>query len=157
MSWLTDLKDRLTAIYNAVGLLGGVAVYQEQIPEVDFELSAIDDTLTSPPPAADAENSIVDIDEIAQSTFALRSLVVNVTSFGTGTKLTFKLWAMVNDVVTAVDTVDISVLGIYNLMDLFGLPEVHSDGIWVTVVTDAGATGACSGTWKYAKATEPVM
>lgn len=26
------------------------------------------------------------------------------------------------------------------------------DGIWITVKTNLGTTGACSGTWKYAEA-----
>jgi len=51
-----------------------------------------------------------------------------------------------------VTSVDVSTLGIQNLMDLFGLPEVHGDGIWITAQTDVGTTGACSGTYRYAEA-----
>jgi len=142
------------AIKAAIDAIAGVNSYQEQIPDTDFNLAAIDDTLTADPPNADAENSVVDIDENAGDTFALRSLWANITSFGTaGTKLTFGLWVLVNAVVTQVDSVDVTDLGIQNLMDLFGLQEVHADGIWITVLTDSGsADAACSGTWKYAKA-----
>jgi len=127
-------------------------VYQEQIPDTDFALAAIDVALTSDPPSADAENSIVDLDQRVNLTYVLRSLWINTTAFGGGTKITYKLWTMLNTSVTMVASVDVAVLGIQNLMDLFGLPEVHSDGIWVTAQTDAGATAACSGTYRYAEA-----
>ncbi|MBA7558435.1 hypothetical protein ES708_00038 [subsurface metagenome] len=129
-------------------------VPQEQIPDTDFALAAIDNTLTADPPSADAENSIVDLDERVNLTYVLRSLWVNVTSFGTaGTKLTFGLWVLLNTVVTQVDSVDVAVLGIQNLVDIFGLQEVHADGIFITVITDSGAAdAACSGTYRFAEA-----
>jgi len=150
--WATET---LVAIKAAIDSIAGVNTYMEQIPDTDFELAAIDDALTVDPPAADAENSVVDIDQNAGDTFVLRSLWANVTSFGTaGTKLTFGLWVLINAVVTQVDSVDVDALGIQNLMDLFGLQEVHADGIWVTVLTDsASSDAACSGTYRYAKAT----
>ncbi|MBA7623302.1 hypothetical protein ES703_30696 [subsurface metagenome] len=129
-------------------------VYQEQIPDTDFSLAAIDNGLTANPPSADAENSVVDIDQKVNRAFVLRSLWVNITSFGdAGTKLTFKLWVMLNTVVTEVDSVDVAATGIQNLVDIFGLQEVHADGIWITVETDsAAANAACSGTYRYAEA-----
>lgn len=150
---LSNLKDLIDAIEAKVDA-GVPRVYVEQIPDSDFALAAIDNALGSDPPAADAENSIVDIDQVANSTFTLRSLWVNVTSFGTaGTKLTFQLWVLINGAVTSVDSVDVAVLGIQSLVDLFGLQEVHADGIWITVITDsAGADAACSGTFRYAEA-----
>jgi len=108
--------------------------------------------LTNPPPGADAANSIVDIDQKNNRTYVLRSLWVNVTSFGTGTQLTFQLWVLLNGVVTSVDSVVVNALGIQNLVDIFGLQEVHANGIWITVITDVGNTGACSGTFNYAEA-----
>ncbi|GAJ09618.1 unnamed protein product, partial [marine sediment metagenome] len=149
----------LKAIKDAIDAIAGVNTYQEQIPDTDFALALIDDELTADPPNADAENSVVDIDAIADpaTTFVLRSLWVNITSFGTtgGTKLTFSLWIPINGVITEVDSVEVSSLGIQNLMDLFTLQEVHADSIHITVVTDATdepGNAACSGTWKYAKA-----
>ncbi|MBA7531727.1 hypothetical protein ES705_23948 [subsurface metagenome] len=127
-------------------------VPQEKIPDSDFNLAAIDAILTVDPPSADLANSIVDLDERVNLTYVLRSLWVNVTSFGTGAKLVFKLWTLINESVVEVDSVDVAVTGIQNLMDLFGLPEVHADGIWITVQTDGGETGACSGTYRYAEA-----
>ncbi len=145
-------NETLKAIKDAIDVISGVNTYQEQIPDTDFSLAAIDDTLTADPPSADAENSMVDIDAIVGSTFVLRGLWVNVTSFGTGAKLIFKLWTLVNAVVTMVDSVDVAALGIQNLVDIFGLQEVHADGIWITAQTDVGTTGACSGTYRWAKA-----
>ena len=127
-------------------------VYQEDIADTDFSLAAIDTALASDPPAADAVNSIVDIDQKQNKTYVLRSLWVNVTSFGTGAQMTFELWVLVNGTVTSVDSVDVAVTGIQNLMDIFGLQEVHADGIWITVIVDVGNTGACSGSFRFAEA-----
>ena len=159
------VDDKVLLVHPAVAYMLGltptrvgyldyiIQVYREQIPDTDFALAAIDDTVTTPPPSADTENSVVDIDVNAGDTFVLRSLWVNVTSFGTGTKLTFELWTLLNAAVTKVDSVDVADLGIQNLMDIFGVQEVHADGIWITVKTDVGSTGACSGTYRFAKAT----
>jgi len=144
--------ESLKAIKDAIDIIAGVNTYQEQIPDTDFSLAAIDNTLTADPPNADAENSVVDIDAVAGSTFVLRSLFVNITSFGTGTKLTFGLWVPVDGAITEVDTVDVTATGFQNLADIFGLQEVHADSIHITVITDVGNTGACSGTYRYAKA-----
>lgn len=126
--------------------------YQEQIPDSDFSKTAIDTTLTADPPSADAPNSIVDLDQRVNLAYVLRSLWINTTDFGAGAKIVYKLWTMLNTSVVMVASVDVSTLGIQNLMDLFGLPEVHGDGIWVTAQTDVGNTGACSGTYRYAEA-----
>lgn len=125
-------------------------VYQEDIPDTDFSLEAVDATLTANPPSADAENSVVDIDQKQNRTFVLRSLWVNVTNLG-GTKMTFKLWVPLNGTVTEVASKDVSATGISNLVDLFALQEIHADGIWITAQTDSG-TGACSGSYRYAQA-----
>ncbi len=136
----------------AEGLIQVKRTYQEQIPDSDFALAAIDAALTADPPSADAENSIVDLDQRVNLTYVLRNLWVNTTAFGAGTLITYKLWTLLNTSVTMVAEVDVAVLGIQNLIDLFGVQEVHGDGIWVTAETDAGATGACSGTYRYAEA-----
>ncbi len=126
--------------------------YQESIPDVEFSKSAIDTTLSSNPPSADSANSIVDLDVKTNLRYVLRSLWINTTSFGTGAKITYKLWTLLNAVVTKVVEVDVAVLGIQSLPDLFGLQEVHGDGVWITAQTDVGNTGACSGTYCYAEA-----
>jgi len=129
-------------------------IFVENIPSPDFALVAIDNVLTNPPPTPDAANTIVEIDERPNRTHVLRSLWVDVTDFGTaGTKLTFSLWTILGGAPVEVDIVDVAVLGIQNLMDLFGLPEIFSDAIYITVITDsAGADAACSGTYNYAEA-----
>jgi len=147
--WATET---LVAIKAAIDVIGGVNTYQEQIPDTDFNLAAVSLAMATDPPGAPAANSVVDIDQVAGSTFVLRSIWINITSFGTGTLLKFKLWTLVNAVVTKVDEVDVASLGIQNLADIFGLQEVHADGIWITVQCDAGATGACAGTYRYAQA-----
>lgn len=135
-----------------IGVVQVKRTYQEQVPDTDFALAAIDNALGANPPNADTENSVVDIDQKQNRAFALRSLWVNVTNFGTGTQLTFQLWVLLNGVVTSVDSVVVNALGIQNLVDIFGLQEVHADGIWITAITDVGNTGACSGTYRFAEA-----
>lgn len=126
-------------------------VYQEDIPDTGFSISP-DDTLTSPPPSADPANSVVDIDALHNRTFVLRGLWVNITNLGTGTNtMTFKLWIDVGGTAIQVDNVDVTSTGYQNLMDLFGLPEVHADGIWITAQVNDG-TGACAGIYRYAEA-----
>ena len=149
---LDNVTDGLGALKTLIDSIAGVNSYQELIPDTDFALAAIDVALTTDPPGADAENSVVDIDANAGDTFVLRSLFVSITSFGTGALLTFKLWVPVNGTITKVDEVDVTSLGIQNLMDIFGLQEIYADSIHITVQCDVGNTGACSGTWKYAKA-----
>ncbi|MBA7606440.1 hypothetical protein ES703_13588 [subsurface metagenome] len=148
--------DSLEALGEAIAAIAGVNSYQEQIPDTDFDLDTIPEDLASDPPGAPAENSVVDIDVNAGDTFVLRSLFVEINSFGTGgNKLIFKLWTLLNTAVTMVDEVDVTSLGIQNLADIFGLQEVHGDGIWITVQSDAtpGSDDAdCEGTYRWAKA-----
>ena len=156
-AWKTLMEDLIAhAIFekrfSEEPALKAKGLYIEDIPDTDFALAAIDTVLTNPPPGADAENSIVDIDQKNNRTFVLRSLWVNITSWGTGAQMTFQLWVLLNGVVTSVDSVVVNALGIQNLADIFGLQEVHADGIWITVITDVGNTGACSGTFRYAEA-----
>ncbi len=149
--------DSLEAISEAIAGIAGVNTYMEQIPDTDFDLVAIPEDLATDPPDAPAANSVVDIDVNAGDTFVLRSLFVKINSFGTGgNKLIFKLWTLLNTAITMVDEVDVTSLGIQNLMDIFGLQEVHGDGIWITVQSDAtpGSDDAdCEGTYRWAKAT----
>ena len=136
----------------AEGLVSVKRVYEEQIPDTGFSLAAVDPTLSNDPPSADAANSVVDIDQKVNRTFVLRSLWVNITNLGGGTNtMTFKLWVDVGGTATEVDSVDVTVTGYRNLMDIFGLPEVHADGIWITAQVNAG-TGACAGIYRYAEA-----
>ncbi len=127
-------------------------VYEEQMPDTGFSLAAVDTTLTSDPPSADAANSVVDIDAKVNKTFVFRSLWVNITDLGGGTAtMTFKLWIDVGGTSTEVTSIDITATGYQSLMDLFGLPEVHADSIHVTAQVNAD-TGACAGVYRYAEA-----
>jgi hypothetical protein len=158
-NWIQKLMTRLGAPAGAsisadvaANLVSLTKKWEEVLPASVFDLAVIPTTLAAPPPTPTAANTVVKIDAVADYTFSLRDLIISTTSFGTGTKLTFSLWKMVNGVLTDVDDVEVSVLGIQNMMDIFGLQEVVSDAIYVTVVVDAGATGACEGTYQYAKA-----
>lgn len=126
-------------------------VYQEQIPDTGFSISP-DTTLTSDPPSADSENSVVDIDRKQNRSFVLRSLWVNITDLGGGTAImTFKLWVDIGGTATQVDSRDVTSTGYQNLVDIFGLQEVHADSIHITAQVNAG-TGACAGIYRYAEA-----
>ncbi len=126
--------------------------FEEQIPDTGFSLAAVDTALGADPPSADAANSMVDIDKKPNRTFVLRSLFANVTGLGGGTNtMTLELWIDIGGTPTSVDSKDITATGYYNLMDIFGLPEVHADSIHVTAIVNAG-TGAISGVYRYAEA-----
>ena len=144
--------ETLESIVTKIEALSTAGTYLEQIPDTDISLAAIDATLTADPPAADAANKVVDIDVSSGKTYVLRSLLINITSLGAASKLTFKLWTMLGTAVTQVDSVDVSATGIQNLFDLFGVQEVFGDGIWVTVQSDTGSDAALVGTYKYAQA-----
>lgn len=133
------------------GVVNAKRVYQEQIPDTAISISP-DDTLTNPPPNADAANSVVDIDKKTNRTFVLRSLFINISALGGGTAtMTFKLWVDIGGTPTEVDSVDVTSTGYQNLMDLFGLLEVHADSIHITATVNAD-TGTIAGIYRYAEA-----
>jgi len=124
--------------------------YQEQIPDTAISISP--DTTTADPPSADSENSVVDIAKKQNRAFVLRSLFINISALGGGTNtMTFKLWIDIGGTPTEVDSVDVTSTGYQNLMDLFGLPEVHADSIHITATVNAD-TGAIAGIFRYAEA-----
>lgn len=126
--------------------------FEEQVPDTGFSLASVDVTLSSDPPSADAANRVVDIDKRQNRTFVLRSIWVNVSNLGTGTNtMTLKLWIDIGGTATEVDATDITVTGYYNLMDIFGLQEVHADSIHITAQVNAD-TGACAGIYRFAEA-----
>ncbi|GAI27223.1 unnamed protein product, partial [marine sediment metagenome] len=110
-----------------------------------------DDTLSNNPPIADAANSVVDIDKKTSRTFVLRSLFINISDLGGGTEtMTFKLWVDIGDTPTEVDSVDVTSTGYQNLMDLFGLPEVHAGQLFsVTRASDSPSPVMVSVTLPY--------
>lgn len=127
-------------------------VFQEVIPDTGFSLASVDTGLSGDPPSADSVNSVIDIDKKPNRTFALRSLFANVTNVGGGTNImTFQLWIDIGGTATSVDSREITATGYYNLMDIFGLPEVFADSIHVTAIVNSG-TGAVSGIYRYAEA-----
>jgi len=126
-------------------------VYQEQIPDTAISISP-DATLSNDPPSADAANSVVDIDKKQNRTVVLRSLFINISALGGGTAtMTFKLWVDIGGTATQVDSVDVTSTGYQNLVDIFGLQEVHADSIHITAQVNAG-TGTVAGIYRYAEA-----
>ncbi|MBA7577012.1 hypothetical protein ES708_18858 [subsurface metagenome] len=65
--------------------------------------------------------------------------------------MTLKLWVDIGGTPTEVDSVDVTSTGYQNLMDLFGLQEVHADSIHITATVDAD-TGTIAGIYRYAEA-----
>ncbi|MBA7615033.1 hypothetical protein ES703_22309 [subsurface metagenome] len=134
------------------GVIQAKRVYQEQIPDTAISISP-DVDLTTPPPGADAANSVVDIDKKHNRTFVLRSLFINISALGGGATptMTLKLWVDIGGSPVQIDSVDVTSTGYQSLVDIFGLQEVHADSIHITAQV-AADTGTITGMYKFAEA-----
>lgn len=132
------------------------------IPNIDVSLAAIDNALATSPAAGapDAENTIMDLPITAGMMYKLEDLVLKISSYGTGTQITIQCWEILNgnaranyvNMTTIVIPTDFPITTYLSLMDLFGKPVVVGDGIAITAITDAGATGALTATYTYSTA-----
>lgn len=129
------------------------------VPHTDVSLAAIDSVLTTDPSAGapDAENTILDLAITAGTIYKIEDAILKVSSYGTGTKIIIRLWELLNGTTRAAyvnsKTVEIPTnyqLTTYlNLMDMFGKPTIVGSGIAITVITDAGNTGALTCSYSY--------
>lgn len=132
------------------------------IPNIDVPLAAIDNVLTTDPSAGapDAENTILDLAIVAGTMYKLEDIIIKVTGYGAGTLVTIRIWELlggnaranyVNTHSVVVPT-DYPITTYLTLVDITGKPCIVGDGIAITVVTDAGNTGALTCTYTYSTA-----
>ena len=140
---LKQIKDAIS------GISGAHQIYSEQIPDVD-----VDGTVTN----NEDDCVLVNLAYVADYTYALRHLRVKCSDPGART-VTIKLYEYWNDALQLMDTfeIDSANYGTYHsLMDMFGLPEIHSDSIRITAVHDGTVeTIPIECTYRWAQAYKP--
>ncbi|GAJ03659.1 unnamed protein product, partial [marine sediment metagenome] len=90
---------------------------------------------------------------VADTRYIVRSLRLKCADPGANT-VTVRLYELVNDVLTVVDSfvIDTTNFGTYHsLMDMFGLPHLAGDNLKVTVQASAGGPYAVTGQYSHAK------
>ena len=89
---------------------------------------------------------------VANTRYILRDLTLKAVDPGADT-ITVRLYGLVNDVLTLIDTFDITTANFatyFSLMDMFGIPDFAGDEIKVTIESDANSY-AVTGQYSYAK------
>lgn len=146
-----DLGTDIAAIIAGIGALAGIDVYIEQIPDTD-----VNETITD----TEADCVLVNLPYIAGKTYCLRYLRLKCADPGVGRTVTVKLYERWNDAIAQlIDSFDIDSgnYGTYHsLMDIFSVPEIHSDAVLIRAVHDGTSPGddvAVEVTYRYAVAT----
>jgi len=133
----------LTALVNALvtDTEGATGIFHEQA-DVAFNVDAV----------LAAETDILHL-SATDTRYIVRSLRLKCVDPEANT-VTVRLYELVNDVLTVVDSfvIDNSNFGTYHsLMDMFGLPHLAGDNLKVTVQASAGGPYAVTGQYSYAK------
>ena len=105
-------------------------------------------------PNTPAENNILNL-AAANTRYAVRSLRLKCANPGVNT-VTVRLYELVNDVFTQVDSFDIAAANFatyHSLMDMFGLPHLAGDRLQVTVQASAGGPYTVTAQYTLATAT----
>jgi len=133
-----DLKD----IYDIVAAIAGVSgIFHEQ-PDTAVNINAI----------AASETDVLNL-ATANTRYIVRTLRLKAVD-PSPNNITVRLYELVNDVATVVDTFTINGtnFGTYHsLMDMFGLPHLAGDNLRITVQASAGGPYAVTGQYSHAK------
>lgn len=132
---VANIAAKIDAIKGATG------IFYEQA-DVAVNITAI----------AASETDVLNL-AVANTRYIVRSLRLKCADPEANT-VTVRLYELVNDVLTEVDSFDIDStnLGTYHsLMDMFGLPNLASDELKVTVQASAGGPYAVTGQYAHAK------
>ena len=119
--------------------------YQEDIPDTDFS-----DTAT----VTETDCIPLELGPQTSRRFCLRHLRIKAQVDPAANTMTVRLYEYFEGGLVEVDSFDIDTgnwLTYHSLMDMFGIPEVHSDAIKITCQMDAG-TLAVKATYSYAEA-----
>lgn len=113
----------------------------DQQPDVAINTTAINAS----------ETDIFDLND-SISSYIINSLRIKAADPGANT-ITVRLYELINDVSTVVQTFDITTANYgnyFSLMDMFGLPHLAGDDIQVTVRCNAGGPYTITGQYQYA-------
>ena len=133
----------LKGILNALIALAGVGILHEQA-DVAVNITAI----------AAGETNVLNL-AAAGTRYLVRHLRLKCADPGANT-VTVRLYELVNDVLTVVDSFAIvtgNFATYFSLMDMFGLPHLAGDNLRVTVQASAGGPYAITGQYSHATAT----
>lgn len=133
---IDGLIDTLTA-----DITGATGIFHEQV-----------DTAVNITAILASETTVLDL-SVADTRYIVRSLRLKAADPSTET-ITVRLYELINDVLTVVDTFDIdgANFGTYHsLMDMFGLQHLAGDSLKVTVQVSGGAGVAVTGQYSHAK------
>lgn len=136
-----SIAEAIGAIYD--GIVAANSSFQEQA-----------DTAVNITAILAAETDVLNI-AVAGTRYIVRSLRLKFADPGANT-ITVRLYELVNDVATVVDTfvVDTTIFATYHsLMDMFGLPHLAGDNLRVTVQASAGGPYQVLGQYSHATAT----
>jgi len=139
-----DISSKVDAIEAKLDA-GAPKLYAEQIPDTD-----VDDTATT----TESECELLTIGPTADRRYCLRHLRLKAQANPGDNTMTVRLYEYFAGALVEVDSFEIDTAnwGTYHsLMDMFGIPEVHSDAIKITCQMDAG-TLAVKATYSYAEA-----
>ncbi|GAI75551.1 unnamed protein product [marine sediment metagenome] len=147
---LAQLQSEIAAIETKVDA-GVPKLYVEQIPDTDFD-GTVTDTET--------DCVLVDLTYTAGKTYCLRHLRLKCADPGVGRTVAVKLYEQWNGAITQlIDSFDITPDNYetyHSLMDMFGVPEIHSDAVRIRAVHDGTSPGddkAIEVTYRYSEAT----
>lgn len=138
----------LRSIIDRIGNVGTSDIYSS-LQNVFFEE---EDVPVSIDAIAASETTVLDLSE-ANTRYMVKSLRLKAADPSTET-LTVRLYELINDVLTNVDSfeIDAANFGTYHsLMDMFGLPHLAGDNLKVTVQMSGGAAVAVTGQYSYSK------
>ncbi|MBA7606438.1 hypothetical protein ES703_13586 [subsurface metagenome] len=126
-------ETQLDTIEAAIAAIAGVDAYVEQIPDTDVNETVED---------VEANCVLVNLAYVAGRTYALRHLRLKCADPGAQT-VTIRLYERWNDAIAQlIDSFDIdgTNFGTYHsLMDMFAVPEIHSDAILIRAVHDGAS------------------
>ena len=133
--------DNVAADLLAIKASTDTGIFHEQV-----------DTAVSITAIAASETTVLDL-SVADTRYIVRSLRLKAADPSTET-ITVRLYELINDVLTVIDTFDIDTanFGTYHsLMDMFGIPHLAGDSLKVTVQVSGGAGVAVTGQYSHGK------
>jgi len=140
------VTDRLdNAVY-------GLSAIEQHITSATGIFSEQADTPVSITAIAASEVTVLDL-SVASTRYRVLSLRLKAADPSTET-MTVRLYELINDVLTVVDTcpIDAANWGTYHsLMDMFGIPHLAGDNLKVTVQMSGGAGVAVTGQYSHSK------
>lgn len=129
-----NVSSIIRYLKGIIAAAGGIGILREQA-DVPFNVNA---TL--------AEATIFDL-SVANTRYVVRNLRLKCVN-PVGETVTVRLYELVNNIQTLVDTFDITNANFatfHSCMDMWGLPHLAGDNLKVTVIATAAGPFACTG------------